>query len=249
MKLKALTCSLFAAICMVISPISSNAADTSLLSLDYTDSKELITSTDDLFSNIGVFMPGDVVSDTLKIENKNSNSMELFFKSIPLSEDNYELKEDYELLNRIGLKIEYNSKSIYDGSLIGTDLQNIISLGKFNSSESGEFKFTLNFPSDLKNEFNMTQTKVKWYFAVTEDAIPDSPTPPENSTPDSQTDSNTPNTPEISTQKPNTTTPNVSTTTAKNDNTPNTGLKVSALGLGGIILSSAIAILSKRKEK
>ncbi len=208
-----------AAACMMCS-ITSYAADNTLLTLDYTDSKELITSSDDLFSNIDTLMPGDVVSDTLSITNKNNNGIELFFKSVPLSEDKYYLTEDYELLNKINLNIEFMGKSIYNGSLIGTELNNIINLGKFKSGESGDFKFTLSVPGDLTNKFNMTATKVKWYFAVTEDAIPVTPT----------------------------TNPQDKITIKDTTPSPYTGAAVGTLGISGLLVASAISIFKNRKE-
>lgn len=208
-----------AAACMMCS-ITSYAADNTLLTLDYTDSKELITSSDDLFSNIDTLMPGDVVSDTLSITNKNNNGIELFFKSVPLSEDKYYLTEDYELLNKINLNIDFKGKNIYNGSLIGEELSDIISLGKFKSGESGNFKFTLTVPRDLTNEFNMTATKVKWYFAVTEDAIPVTPT----------------------------TKPKDKITVKDTTPSPYTGAAVGTLGISGLLVASAISIFKNRKE-
>ena len=221
-KIRKIIIAFISTLCLMSSIPSYATANTSekTLSLDYTDAKELVTSTDDLFSNIGTFMPGDVISDTLKIENKNSNSIELFFKSVPLFQEEYELKEDYELLNRINLKIELNNKNIYDGSLTGTELKNIISLGKFKSKETGEFKFTLTVPTDLKNEFNMTRTKVKWYFALTEDAISNPPA----------------------------TIPNDSVTGASSDQSPHTGL-TSALSISVIVGLILIALLERRTAR
>ena len=226
-KIRKIIIAFISTLCL-ISSIPSYASENTgekLLSLDYTDAKELVTSTDDLFSNIGTIMPGDVISDTLKIENKNSNSIELFFKSVPLSQEEYELKEDYELLDKINLKIDLNNKNIYDGSLTGTKLKNIISLGKFKSKENGEFKFTLTVPTDLKNEFNMTQTKVKWYFAVTEDTIPNNPT----ATPIKPT-SNTPDNP------------------SSTDKSPYTGV-TSVLSISVIIGLIFIALLERRTAR
>lgn len=217
-NIKMITTALMASACMMCS-VTSYAADNSLLTLDYTDSKELITSSDDLFSNLDTLMPGDVVSDTLSITNKNNNGIELFFKSIPLSEDDYYLGEDYELLNKITLNINFHGETIYDGSLIGTELNNVISLGNLKSGESGDFKFTLTVPGDLTNEFNMTATKVKWYFAVTENAIPVIPTKPENKI-------------------------TIKDTTPS----PYTGATVGTLGIGGLLVVSAICILKNRKE-
>lgn len=233
-KIRKIIIAFISTLCLMSSIPSYATANTSekTLSLDYTDAKELVTSTDDLFSNIGTFMPGDVISDTLKIENKNSNSIELFFKSVPIFQEEYELKEDYELLNRINLKIELNNKNIYDGSLTGTELKNIISLGKFKSKESGEFKFTLTVPTDLKNEFNMTRTKVKWYFALNEDKIPSTP----NSEPQNPTESQT------------------AITNSTSDTSPHTGA-LHLIGIGifvalvGIGIGNVVERRSKLNEK
>lgn len=233
-KVKKIIIAFISTLCLMSSIPSYATANTSekTLSLDYTDAKELVTSTDDLFSNIETFMPGDVLTDTLKIENKNSNSIELFFKSVPLSQEEYELKEDYELLDKINLKIDLNNKNIYDGSLTGAELKNIISLGKFKSKESGEFKFTLTVPTDLKNEFNMTLTKVKWYFALNEDKIPSTP----NSEPQNPTESQT------------------AITNSTSDTSPHTGA-LHLIGIGifvalvGIGIGNVVERRSKLNEK
>jgi len=230
--------SLSIAVCMM-SSVNSYAADSTFLTLDYTDSKELITSSDDLFSNISSFMPGDVYSDTLSVSNKNKNTIELFFKSIPLDSTLYELNEDYDLLKEINLDIDFNGNKVYTGSLIGSELSDIISLGKMKSDESGDFNFTISVPSELTNDFNMTKTKVKWYFAVTEDKIPlkppqKNPTPPVTTTPPSKS-------PNV-VKKPVDTTPS-----------PHTGGSMIAktVGSGALLLvgSGIVALGSLKKRK
>lgn len=205
-NIKRIVSAIITAVCTICISVSSYAADNSFLTLDYTNSKKLITSSDDLFSNFETLMPGDIVSDTLSITNSNNNTIELFFKSIPISPDEYYLSEDCDLLNKINLKIDFKNKIIYEGPLVGTELSKIISLGKFKPGESGDFKFTLTVPCELTNEFNMTATRVKWYFAVNED--------------------------ELQSIKTNADTNN---TTSSSDLSPHTGLLVSGVGLGGIV--------------
>ena len=45
-------------------------------------------------------------------------------------------------------------------------MNNYISLGKYTKKYNGELKFKIEVPTDLKNDYTLSTTKVKWVFAV-----------------------------------------------------------------------------------
>lgn len=130
--------------------------------------QDLIVNRKDLFENFKSMVPGDVVSDYLDIENSSDDDVELFFSTSFL--DGFELDQDRELLDKIGLVIEVTNsettKKIYEGSLTAESLREFQSIGYFYSGDKGKLTFTLSVPETLKNEFNMTQTKVQWNFGL-----------------------------------------------------------------------------------
>lgn len=138
---------------------------------------DLIVKEKDLFSNFKAFVPGDTATDSLSIQNKSNKDIELFFNTQYF--DDYELPQDAELLKQIGLTIECRNsdtnelKQIYKGDLMAEQLSEYISLGKFAEGFTGELKFTLDIPTTLKNEYNMTQTKVQWNFGLNDIGVPD----------------------------------------------------------------------------
>lgn len=225
---------------MLCTATAAHAAGPTFLTMEYSDdTRQIISSTDDLFSNITTLMPGDTFSDTLKIENKNKNSIELFFNSVPLSKDEYQLEEDFKLLSKISLKIENNDKLIYDGNLAGDAISKAVSLGKYKSGEKSEFKFTLNVDPSITNEYNMTETKIKWHFSLTEDEI--------------KKDSSS--VPEVTTSRPTTNyTSAPATITKTNDGgtdttpSPYTGYKIGSSVVGILAIAGLCMVIKSRKD-
>lgn len=145
------------------------------------ETKDLIVNRKDLFENFKSMVPGDVVSDSLDIENTSEDDIELFFSTTFL--DGFELEQDRELLDEIDLTIEVTNsdetKKVYEGSLTAESLREYQSIGFFNAGEKGKLSFTLSVPETLKNEFNMTQTKVQWNFGLEKQGtgVPNKPNP------------------------------------------------------------------------
>jgi ATP-dependent Zn protease len=76
------------------------------------------------------------------------------------------------LLEKIKLTITLKQTSssdeqlLYEGNL-GAELMNeYISLGKYQKDYDGEFIFKIEVPAELKNDYTLSATKVKWVFAV-----------------------------------------------------------------------------------
>ena len=128
-------------------------------------------ATDNFFSGVQNILPGDNVQDTVAVENTSDKDVEMFFKTDRLSQSEYLLKEDYQLLDEIDIEISYqddsSSKLIYKGKL--GDSLDFVSLGRLPSKEAGELKFILHVPDELDNQYDMTQTDVLWTFGALED--------------------------------------------------------------------------------
>jgi hypothetical protein len=76
-------------------------------------------------------LPGDSVERELIIQNSYERPYELYLKAERVTK-----KEEYDLLDKLELKITYKDKVIYDGPASGEpNLENNISLGSFNPGD------------------------------------------------------------------------------------------------------------------
>lgn len=177
----------FSLICTVISLHSPVYANDDMSVKYIGDAKKLVSTTNDFFSSFTNVLPGDEYEDYAFLENTSNKDIRLFFKNEVLDESNYKLKEDKDLLDQIKLTIyidETNSANIssnsnasknadkliiYEGNLKAESINdNWINLGVYHPNESTKFKFKISVPADLTNEYDMTNTKVKWWFGVGE---------------------------------------------------------------------------------
>lgn len=137
------------------------------------DTKELFTTGDDFFVNISDILPGDILKDEAVLKNSADKEIRLFFKTEPLGKENYDLDEDYMLLEKIELRIDVISSkgsiNVYSGNLGAEDFDEFVSLGTYQKDEEAEFVFELKVPAELKNEYDMTGTRVKWIFGAGEE--------------------------------------------------------------------------------
>ena len=167
-KLKILIIAFFVIILMLPTTVLSNT-------VEYRGGAEgLITTPDDFFLNLGQLLPGDTKQDVAYLKNTTDNTIELFFKTESLDRSEYYDEIDYSLLEKISLTISLKKTSnseevvIYQGNLGAELLNDYISLGKYNKGEDGEFIFKIEVPAELRNDYSLSTTKVKWVFAVEE---------------------------------------------------------------------------------
>ncbi|MGU8488178.1 LPXTG cell wall anchor domain-containing protein, partial [Clostridium perfringens] len=79
-------------------------------------------------------VPGDNLKRTLILSNKFNDTYEIFLRAERVTP-----KEEYDLLEKLNLKIDYNNNLLYSGNATGEpDLEGNISLGKINPGESKE---------------------------------------------------------------------------------------------------------------
>lgn len=129
--------------------------------------------------NITNVLPGDVVTDTAILKNSSNETIKLYFKTEPIAKEEYKLNEDYELLEKMQLKIivrqNNTEQTVYEGPLSASSLSDFQEIGKYKPNEQAEFIFTVSVPKELDNTYNMTNTKVKWIFGVSgeESKVPD----------------------------------------------------------------------------
>lgn len=140
--------------------------------VEYNGEEGLIAAPNDFFLNLDELLPGDTKEDVAYIKNTTDSEIEVFFKTEPLDKTEYYDDIDYSLLQKIKLKISIKSsknsdeKILYDGNLGAELMNNYVSLGKYTKNFDGEFKFKLEVPTDLRNDYTLSTTKVKWVFAV-----------------------------------------------------------------------------------
>lgn len=126
---------------------------------------KLIAVPDDFFVNMGTAMPGDVFQDSAEISNTTGNPAEIFFHTGIVCQ-----REDrMDLLKKLRLTIAMNGNTLYTGNLHAEQLKEEISLGVFQPGAKGTLDFTVSVPSELKNEYALRDTAVKWYFTVYEE--------------------------------------------------------------------------------
>ena len=123
---------------------------------------KLIAVPDDFFANLETAMPGDILTDTVKISNTTKNDAEIFFR---ISTEG-RTKEKLDMLKNICFQIAMGEKVLYTGTLDAAKLQKNHSLGVFKSKASGELKFLLEIPKEWDNAWALKKTDVSWIFAV-----------------------------------------------------------------------------------
>ncbi len=152
-----------------------------------------ISNTEDMFLYRYNMLPGDSVERTLEIKNQYEDSYELFLRAERVSE-----KEEYDLLDKLDLKITFDDKVIYVGPTSGEyKLTDNISLGTFKPGEEATLfaKVELDGPS-TGNEYKNKFAQVNWIFtAVRKDSN-------DNTSTDKPSNSNKPSTNKPSTNKP-----------------------------------------------
>lgn len=130
---------------------------------------------DDLFLYYPDMIPGDSIKQTLEIKNKYEHPYKLFMRAKRVSP-----VEEYDLLEKLDLKIIYKGETIYEGPTSGEDkLVGDISLGTFEPGDEEEFiaEVKLDGPS-TGNEYKNKYAQVDWIFtAVRDEDAPTNTTP------------------------------------------------------------------------
>lgn len=118
---------------------------------------------DDLFLQHPNMIPGDYIRRTLEIKNKHKYPYELFLRAERVSP-----KEEYDLLDKLDLKISYKDEVIYEEALNGEDkLIKGISLGVFNPGQEENLIAEVKLDgASTGNEYKNKSAQIDWIFTA-----------------------------------------------------------------------------------
>lgn len=118
---------------------------------------------DDLFLQHPNMLPGDYIIRTLEIKNKHKYPYELFLRAERVSP-----KEEYDLLDKLDLKISYKDEVIYDEAVNGEDkLTKGISLGVFNPGQEENLIAEVKLDgASTGNEYKNKSAQIDWIFTA-----------------------------------------------------------------------------------
>ena len=127
---------------------------------------------DDLFLFYPNMLPGDKVTRVLEIKNKYDHPYELFIRAERVSP-----MEEFDLLDKINLKITYKDNIIYDGKVSGEyEMTDDISLGVFQPGQEEDLVAVAELDGKTTgNEYKNKSVQVDWIFtAIRAEETPDS---------------------------------------------------------------------------
>ncbi|MGG7078811.1 LPXTG cell wall anchor domain-containing protein [Clostridium sardiniense] len=115
-------------------------------------------------------VPGDKIKRSLVLSNKFTDSYEIFVRAERISE-----KEEYDLLEKLKMKIDYDSKTLHEGDATGEQsIATNVSLGKINPGESKELVAEVELDGQSTgNEYKNKSGDVKWIFTAVRTPIED----------------------------------------------------------------------------
>lgn len=129
--------------------------------VEYENNADIyINVPEDFFGKLGYVLPGDSITQQIKI--KNTSKEELEYQLCTNTTNDISGKA-LELLKKINLTINAEDKKIYDGSLYKIDN---CSLGKYKPDQESIITFTINIPKELENEYSELHTLINWKFSV-----------------------------------------------------------------------------------
>lgn len=123
------------------------------------DVNDHITVDNDFFGNLGNIVPGDIISEIVRIKNSSYDKNEYF---LAINYDELS-DEEIELLRNIKLVIK-NSRG---GVLVSSNLEDKTrhSLGTYTHNGGDELTIELSLPLDIDNDYSKLFTKVMWDFS------------------------------------------------------------------------------------
>lgn len=118
---------------------------------------------DDLFLQHPNMIPGDYIRRTLEIKNKHKYPYELFLRAERVSP-----KEEYDLLDKLDLKISYKDEVIYDEAVNGEEkLTKGISLGVFNPGQEENLIAEVKLDgASTGNQYKNKSAQIDWIFTA-----------------------------------------------------------------------------------
>lgn len=125
-------------------------------------------SDSDLFENFKDVLPGDTLTQTIRVQNDTDKQVRIYLRAEPV-EDMYE-----DFLSQLNMVVECKDKEIFDAEPSKTaQLTNNTLLGTFKKAGSTELTLTLTVPAEMGNQYMGAIGVVPWTFMVEE--IPEDP--------------------------------------------------------------------------
>ena len=125
-------------------------------------------SDSDLFENFKDVLPGDTLTQTIRVQNGTDKQVRIYLRAEPV-EDMYE-----DFLSQLNMVVECKDKEIFDAVPSKTaQLTNNTLLGTFKKAGSTELTVTLTVPAEMGNQYMGAIGVVPWTFMVEE--IPEDP--------------------------------------------------------------------------
>ena len=118
---------------------------------------------DEPFLEFKGMVPGDKIKRRLVLSNKFTDSYEIFIRAERISE-----KEEYDLLEKLKMKIEYDNSTLHEGDATGEEsIKENVSLGKINPGETKELVAEVELDGvSTGNEYKNKSGEVKWIFTA-----------------------------------------------------------------------------------
>lgn len=127
-------------------------------------------SDSDLFENFKGVLPGDVLTQKIKVKNDTDGKVRIYLRAVN------EGMEDAEFLSQLSMTVECRDKEIFDAAPSETaQLTKDTLLGTFKKNGSTELTVTLTVPAAMGNEYMNREGVVPWVFKAEE--IPEDDTP------------------------------------------------------------------------
>ena len=128
-------------------------------------------SDSDLFENFKGVLPGDVLTQQIRVENKTGKAVRIYMRAEGASE------EDADFLSQLQLNVTSGDKEIFEAAASETaQLTENTLLGTFKKNGGTDLTVTLTVPIELGNDYMAEIGVVPWTFLVEEvpeDATPD----------------------------------------------------------------------------
>lgn len=197
---------------------------------------EYITISNNFFENIGGLLPGDTITENVKIKNSSKKTAKYF-----VSMEKEDLTDsEQELLKNIYLKIKNDDGLvIFNSSLYDFDKY---SFGTFEKSEQKDYVFEISLPETLDNSYVGIRVNPVWIFSAEFEKTVDNT----NTNTNPSTNTNTNSSANTNSNKNNNT--NISNGTNNTSNSTNTNIKNEIKENGGAF-SKINTITQAEKEE
>lgn len=108
-------------------------------------------------------LPGDELERDILLKNKHDSAYKIFMRAERVTK-----KEEYDLLEKIQLKVKYDGNYIYNGPVSGKNgLENDICLGVIEPGQEKKLEAFAEFPGkEMGNEYKNKYGQVDWVFTA-----------------------------------------------------------------------------------